>query len=364
MIFDLYVLTCSARRRQANIPLPNVIVHSDGLRETLPCGMLSAMKTIDLSAKIPIGISACLLGERVRFDGGHKHDSYLTDTLGAYFDYVPVCPETGCGLPVPRESMHLVGTPEHNRLVGIRSGTDYTEQMEAFCAKAVEELRVKRINGFIFKAKSPSSGLFRVKLYTPDGNPTSAHTSGLFARAFTRAFPLLPCEEEGRLHDPELRENFIERIFALKRFRDDVRESPSVRALQAFHARAKYLLMAHAPEGLGDLGRLAAAATAENLPATLDAYEARFLAVMAEPATPGRHANVLQHMQGYFSDRLTPQEREELGTLIGEYACGQIPLIVPVTLFRHHIFKYQIHYLMEQHYLYPHPAELKLRNHA
>jgi uncharacterized protein YbgA (DUF1722 family)/uncharacterized protein YbbK (DUF523 family) len=322
------------------------------------------MKETATITKIPIGISACLLGENVRFDGGHKHDPYLTDTLGPYFDYVPVCPEVGCGLSVPRESMHLVGTPEQNRLIGNKTGTDFTAQMQAYCDRTVEELRPRNLLGFIFKAKSPSSGLFRVKLYTPDGEPTTHYTSGLFARAFTRAFPSLPCEEDGRLHDPDLRENFIERIFALKRFRDEVVSAPSVSALQAFHACSKYLLMAHAPEGLQELGRLAANATPAGLAETLAAYETRFLAVMAEHATVGRHVNVLQHMQGYFSEQLTPQEREELAYVLGEYAREQVPLIVPVTLFRHYIFKHQTAYLMQQHYLYPCPAELKLRNHA
>jgi uncharacterized protein YbgA (DUF1722 family)/uncharacterized protein YbbK (DUF523 family) len=314
--------------------------------------------------KIPVGISACLLGEQVRFDAGHKHDAFLTDTLGPYLDYVPVCPEVGCGLSVPRESMHLVGTPESNRLVGNKTGTDYTEQMQAFCERTVAELRTRNLLGFIFKAKSPSSGLFRVKLYAPDGTPTTQHTSGLFARAFTRAFPSLPCEEDGRLHDPALRENFIERLFALKRYRAEVACAPSVRALQAFHACAKYLLMAHSPEALQELGRLAAAAAPENLGATVAAYEVLFLKAMAECATVGRHVNALQHMQGYFSEHLSPPEREELGSVTDEYAREQVPLIVPVTLFRHYIYKYQIAYLMQQHYLYPHPAELKLRNHA
>jgi uncharacterized protein YbgA (DUF1722 family)/uncharacterized protein YbbK (DUF523 family) len=314
--------------------------------------------------KIPIGISSCLLGEKVRFDGQHKHDPYLTETLGPYFEYVPVCPEVGCGLSVPRESMHLVGTPENNRLIGNKTGTDYTEQMLAFSDRTTEGLRGKNLHGFIFKAKSPSSGLFRVTLYTPDGNPTTQHTSGLFARAFTRAFPSLPCEEDGRLHDPALRENFIERVFALKRFRDEVAARPSVRLLQEFHASSKYLLMAHSPEGAQELGRLAAAAAPANLAETVSAYETRFLAAMAARATVGRHVNVLQHMQGYFSEQLTPAEREELGYVVDEYAREQVPLIVPVTLFRHYIYKYQSSYLMQQHYLYPHPAELKLRNHA
>jgi len=322
------------------------------------------VETTAAFCKIPIGISACLLGDKVRFDGQHKHDTFLTGTLGPYFDYVPICPEVGCGLPVPREAMHLVGTPDSPRLVGVRSGTDFTAQMLAYCERTVEALKGKNLHGFIFKARSPSSGLFRVKLYTEDGNATNQYTSGLFARAFTRAFPTLPCEEEGRLNDPGLRENFIERVFALKRWREEVMAAPSVRGLQEFHACAKYLLMAHSPDGLSQLGRLAADAATACLSDTLSAYEARFLAAMAEPATPGRHVNVLQHMQGYFSENLTPQERQELADVIDEYAREQVPLIVPVTLFRHYIFKYQTDYLMRQHYLYPHPSELKLRNHA
>jgi len=325
------------------------------------------MSTKDTSSpfsKIPIGVSSCLLGEQVRFDGGHKHDPYLTETLAPYFEYVPVCPEVGCGLSIPREAMHLEGDPESPRLVGIRSGTDYTEQMLRYCEKTVQELKDKNLHGFIFKSKSPSSGLFHVKLYTPDGNPKTQHTSGLFAHAFTQAFPTLPCEEEGRLNDPILRENFIERVFALKRFRDEVVAQPSVAGLQNFHARSKYLLMAHSPEGAQELGPLVARTTAANLSENIQAYELGYLKTMAVHATVGRHVNVLQHMQGYFSERLTPAERTELGEVLEEYAREQVPLIVPLTLYRHYIYLYQIPYLMQQHYLYPHPSELKLRNHA
>ena len=172
------------------------------------------MQETPYSLKIPVGISACLLGEEVRYDGGHKRDAYLTDTLGTHFDYVPVCPEVGCGLPVPRESMHLVGTPAQNRLIGIKSGTDYTDRMQAYCDRTIESLRTRNLHGFIFKAKSPSSGLFRVKCYDANGQPAGFST-GLWAAAFTAAFPRLPVEEDGRLHDPDLREGFIERVFTL-----------------------------------------------------------------------------------------------------------------------------------------------------
>jgi len=322
------------------------------------------MKASDTSKKIPLGISACLIGEPVRYDGGSKHDAFLTDTLGPAFDYVPVCPEVGCGLSVPREPMRLVGTPESNCLVGIKTGTDFTEQMQAFCSRTIEGLRARDLHGFIFKAKSPSSGLYRVPLFTPEGDFTAQHTSGLFARAFVRAFPHLPCEEDVRLHDPVVRETFIERVFELKRFREEVESAPSVSALQAFHAGAKYLLMAHSPEGLNELGRLAAGAVSGNLSETVADYAVRLLAVMAEPATVGRHVNALQHMQGYFGDRLSAQERDELAYVLDEYAREQVPLLVPLTLFRHHVFKHQCDYLMRQHNLCPYPSELMLRYHA
>jgi uncharacterized protein YbgA (DUF1722 family) len=236
--------------------------------------------------------------------------------------------------------------------------------MLRYCEKTVAELKDKNLHGFIFKSKSPSSGLFHVKLYTPDGNPKTQHTSGLFAHAFTQAFPTLPCEEEGRLNDAVLRENFIERVFALKRFRDEVVAQPSVAGLQNFHARSKYLLMAHSPEGALELGPLVAGTRPENLAERIAEYEKGYLKTMAVHAKVGRHVNVLQHMQGYFSERLTPAERTELGEVLEEYAREQVPLIVPLTLYRHYIYLYQVSYLMQQHYLYPHPSELKLRNHA
>lgn len=313
--------------------------------------------------RIRVGISTCLMGEPVRYDGQHKHDRYLTDTLGAFFDYEPVCPEVECGLPVPREAMRLVGDADAPRLLGQRSGTDHTERMLSWCAQRVARLRDAELCGFIFKAKSPSSGLYRVKLYTPEGHPGGS-TQGLWARAFTRAFPTLPVEEEGRLHDPILRENFIERVFTLKRFRDDVARAPSMNALMRFHARNKYLLMAHSPAALRTLGPFVAELDKQHLPEAIDEYEARLMAAMGEIATPARHANVLQHLQGYFSDALDADTRRELGEWIERYRQGQVPLIVPITLTAHYVRKHRINYLADQYYLFPHPLELKLRNHA
>ena len=313
--------------------------------------------------RIRVGISACLLGEPVRYDGGHKHDRYLTDTLGRYFEYVPVCPEVECGLPVPREAMHLTGDAAAPRLVTRTTGIDHTECMQAWAERRIGELRDTGLCGFIFRARSPSSGLFNVKLYDGSGAATGVSV-GLWARAFTRAFPRLPVEEDGRLHDPDLRENFIERVFALQRFRDEVRAAGSVAVLQAFHARNKLLLMAHAPAAVSVLGRLVAEAQPADLADAVDAYEQGLLAAMAELATVARHVNVLQHMQGYFRETLDGADRRELGDAIADYGREVTPLIVPVTLFHHFIRKYGVSYLADQYYLSPHPAELKLRNHA
>ncbi len=315
-----------------------------------------------MDEKIKIGISSCLLGERVRYDGGHKLDRFLTDTLSRYFSYVPVCPEVECGLPIPRDSMRLTGEAANPRLVTRKSGTDHTACMKTWAAKRIEKLKKEELCGYIFKSDSPSSGLFRVKLYTSKGMPGGL-TTGIWARAFSTAFPRLPMEEEGRLHDPDIRENFIERVFALKRFRDEVARAPRPAALVQFQTHNKLLIMAHAPHAAAQLGRLTAQA-AKNPVAASETYEAWLLEAMSEPATVPRHVNVLQHMQGYFKTTLSDDERQELIGVIDEYAKEQVPLIVPITLFKHYIRKHNVAYLAGQTYLNPHPLELKLRNHA
>lgn len=312
--------------------------------------------------KIKVGISSCLLGERVRYDGNHKLDRFLTDTLGRYFTYVPVCPEVECGLPVPRDSMRLIGEADNPRLVTRKTGQDMTARMKSWAAKRIEQLKGEGLCAFIFKSDSPSSGLTRVKLYTSKGD-TAGHTMGIWARAFSEAFPRLPMEEEGRLHDPDIRENFVERVFALRRFRDEVARAPRAAALVQFQTRNKLLIMAHAPAAEAQLGRLTAQA-AKNPTAASATYEAWLLDALSEQATVPRHVNVLQHMQGFFKETLSEDERKELAGVIDEYAKELVPLIVPITLFQHFIRKYSVAYLAGQTYLSPHPMELKLRNHA
>jgi len=310
---------------------------------------------------IRIGVSACLLGEHVRYDGGHKRDSWIVDTLGKHVTFVPVCPEVESGMPTPREAMRLEGDPASPRLMTRTSRVDKTDQMLSFCRRKVEELAGERLCGFIFKKDSPSSGLYRVKVYSPGGG-MAKRGSGLFARAVVTRFPLLPVEEEGRLNDPVLRENFIERIFAFHRWQTLRQSDPAPRDLVRFHTRHKLLLMAHSPELYRQTGSLVARAGDSPLEELLDTYETLFFQALSLHATPRKHANVLQHMAGYFRRHLSPDERGELQELIETYRRGLVPLIVPITLLRHYIRKYGEPYLSEQYYIDPHPSELMLRN--
>lgn len=311
--------------------------------------------------KIRIGVSACLMGEKVRYDGQHKHDSYITGTLGQWFEFVPVCPEFELGLGVPRETMRLEGDPENPRLMTGKSRKDLTKPMTDWCSKRVKELEQEDLCGFIFKSKSPSSGLFRVKVYSDKGMPSNAGR-GLFAKAFTDRFPLLPVEEEGRLNDPGLRENFIEQVFTLKRWREMLAEANTRGGLVKFHERHKYLLMSHSIPHYRELGRIVADMKGRHLPQIQAEYHEKMMEALRLRATRRKHVNVLQHLAGYFKKQLDADEKQELQETIATYAQGLFPLIVPVTLINHYIRKYQEPYLGQQVYLKPHPTELCLRN--
>jgi len=315
-----------------------------------------------MDTKVRLGISECLLGHNVRYDGGHKHDRYLTDTLGQFVEFVPVCPEVEVGLGVPREAMRLVGNPEQPRLVTIRTTIDHTERMLLWARRRVVELEKEGLCGFIFKSKSPSSGMERVKIYNASGNPVGTGV-GLFARVFMEHFPLLPVEDEGRLQDPELRENFIERVFVYRRWRL-VEERPLRGALVDFHTRHKLLILSHSPEHYRKLGRLVAEAASLPPRRLCQEYLSGLMAALKLKATPAKHLNVLQHAMGSFKKRLSADEKKELLEVFRAYREEILPLIVPVTLLNHYVRKYAEPYLSAQLYLNPHPLELKLRNHA
>jgi len=316
-----------------------------------------------MGKEIRLGISTCLLGEKVRYDGGHKLDRFLTDTLGQYVEYVPVCPEVECGLGIPREALRLVDNPDSPRLVTSRTHQDLTERMVQWARKRVAELEREDLYGYIFKSDSPSSGMERVKVYKEGGMPTKTGV-GVFARIFMEHFPLLPVEEEGRLHDPKLRENFIERIFTLKRWREASSLKGARGNLVDFHTRHKLLILSHSPSHHQMLGKLVAGA--KDLPAQelYQRYQGLLMESLRLVTTPRKNTNALMHMIGYFKQQLSADEKQELLEIIELYRKGLLPLIVPVTLINHYVRKYPQPYLRQQVYLNPHPIELQLRNHV
>jgi uncharacterized protein YbgA (DUF1722 family)/uncharacterized protein YbbK (DUF523 family) len=316
-----------------------------------------------MEMKIRLGISACLLGEKVRYDGGHKHDRYLTDTLGRYVEYVPVCPEVEARFGVPRETMHLEGDPNAPRLVTRRTRRDLTEPMLEWAKKRVLELEAQDLCGFIFKSRSPSSGMERIPVYNEKGMPVKKGV-GLFARIFMDHFPLLPVEDEGRLHDPKLRENFIECVFVFKRWRECLSRGKSRRGLIDFHTKHKLLILSHSPKHYQMMGRLVGQAKVFVLDELYQTYQRLLLEALRLKTTIKKNANVLQHMMGYFKKELSSDEKQELLKIIGLYREVYVPLIVPITLMNHYIRKYDQPYLHGQYYLQPHPIELQLRNHA
>lgn len=313
--------------------------------------------------KIKLGISACLLGEKVRFDGGHKLDRFITETLGKFVEFVPVCPEVECGLGIPREAMHLEAAPDGPRLVTVRTGADHTERMLTWARKRVVDLEQEELCGFIFKSDSPSSGMERVKIYSGKGAASKTGV-GLFAREFMQHFPLLPVEEEGRLHDPGLRENFLERLFTMKRWRETLALGSKPGHLVDFHTRHKLLIMSHSPKHYEVLGKLVAQLKGIPLAELYDRYQTKLMEALRLKSTIKKNVNVLMHVMGYFKKSLSPVEKEELLEIIDEYRKEYIPLIVPITLLNHFVRKYEQPYLKDQYYLHPHPIELKLRNHV
>jgi uncharacterized protein YbgA (DUF1722 family)/uncharacterized protein YbbK (DUF523 family) len=313
--------------------------------------------------KIRLGISSCLLGEKVRYDGGHKLDRYIKETLGRYVEWLPICPEVEYGLPVPREAMRLVIAEGGPRLVTIRTGIDHTEGMSKWAEKRLDELEKEGLCGFIFKSRSPSSGLRGVKVYNPSGVPV--HTgAGLFARAFIRRFPLMPAEDDGRLHDPSIRENFIERIFVFKRWRDLVSSGGGIRDILDFHTDHKLLILSHSVKHYKILGSIVAAAKTYSTEKLHTEYLYNLMEGLKLIATVKKQTNVLQHIAGYFKTELSAQEKQELAEVIETYHRGLVPLIVPIVLLNHYVKKYDKQYLQRQVYLNPHPLELMLRNHV
>jgi len=305
------------------------------------------------------------VGRPVRYDGGHKRDSFLVDTLGRHVEFVTVCPEVELGLGTPRETLRLEreGARGAVRLVFAKSRGDITEEMRAYSAQRVSKLRGEDLSGYVLKKNSPSCGMERVKVWGGKGAP-ARDGEGIFAAALRERLPNLPIEEEGRLQDPKLRENFVERVFAYRRLRDMLDTRWKVGDLVRFHTASKLVLLAHSQVAYRELGRIVAKAKERPRAALAQEYEARFMAALAQPATTRSHTNVLQHMAGYFTKQLDAASRAELAGVITDYRHGLVPLVAPLTLVRHYVRVCDVEYLRGQHYLEPHPKELMLRNHV
>jgi len=310
--------------------------------------------------KIPVGISSCLLGAEVRYDGGHKRDPYINGTLGQYFEFVPVCPELAIGMGVPRAPIRLVGDPQRPRARGVKdSSRDVTDALEDYGRRMGGELTA--ICGYILKRGSPSCGMERVKVYSETGMPAGAG-SGIYARTFMARQPLLPVEEEGRLGDPVLRENFVARVFVYHRWQQLVAAGLTPARLIDFHACHKLTVMSHSQAAYRRLGRLVAEAGTRELAELAQAYVSELMTALRRRATPKQHVNVMQHLMGYLKKYLDAADKAELLDTLEAYRRGELPLIVPITLLRHHFRRHPHPYVERQYYLSPHPRELMLRN--
>jgi uncharacterized protein YbgA (DUF1722 family)/uncharacterized protein YbbK (DUF523 family) len=343
--------------RQPSPPLP---IESDSDRPSVSPSSRPKLKFA--GRRVRLLVSACLLGEKVRYDGQHKYDPFLVEVLGRFVEWERICPESDCGMPTPRPSMHLVGDPRAPRLIG-RTGADMTEQMQRFIEVQLRRLEAVELCGYVCKKDSPSSGMTRVKVYNEHGMAERVGV-GLFTAAFIERFPLVPVEEEGRLHDARLRESFIERVFCRRRWLDLVQGGKQRGRLVEFHADHKLLLLAHGRAGYSALGRLVAAAKEHRTDALFAAYEKGFVAALAQRATAAKVSDVLLHMLGFFKKELTRDEKTELLETIDAYQSALVPLVVPLTLIQHYVRKFEVSYLSRQVFLSPYPAELMLRNHV
>ena len=318
-------------------------------------------------SRIRVGISSCLLGEKVRFDGGHKREPFLTDTLAAHVEWVPICPEVEMGLGTPRETLRLIrlSPAEPLRMVTTRTAVDHTDGMNSWARGRLEQLAREEpdLCGYVLKKDSPSCGMLRVKTYCGDGMP-ERNGVGLYASALLRRFPLLPVEEEGRLNDPRLRENFIERVYSYRRLKDLFVPGWSLGDLIQFHTAHKMALLAHSTARYNEMGRLVARGKGIAATELRDGYEKAFMATLAIVATTRRHTNVLMHMMGHLKKLLDADAKRELLDSIEEYRRGVVPLVVPLTLLRHYVRVHRIDYLAGQIYLDPYPRDLMLRNNA
>jgi len=317
-----------------------------------------------MNNKIKIGVSSCLIGEKVRWNGDHKQNHFVREVLANYFEYVSVCPEMEVGMGVPRETVALYGNLEKSRMISKKTQTDWTRPMKNYIKDRLKSLTHDDLCGYIFKSKSPSCGLGRIPVYSEFGSNKVRHGSGMFAQAFTKAFPIVPTEDEGRLNDPRIRENFIVKVFSFYRLQTLFKQKFALGTLVKFHTQQKFLLLAHSRKHYDILGQLVAKPKSMGIEILKIKYGEIFMKALTFKATPKKNTDVLLHMMGFLKKILSKEEKKDILSVIEDYRKQLLPLIVPVTLIRHHVNKHKIEYLMGQAYLNPHPKELMLRNHV
>ena len=314
--------------------------------------------------KIKIGVSSCLLGEKVRWNGDHKQDRYVRNVLGNYFEYIPTCPEVDVGMGIPRETVALYGTLENPRMIGKKTQTDWTKKMNKYTKDRISELAKHDLCGYIFKSKSPSCGTGRVNVYSEFGSAKVRHGAGIFASAFVKSMPLVPVEDEGRLHDARIKENFIIRVFCFYRIGCLFRDEFTIGKLVKFHTKQKFLLLSHSRKHYDALGKLVANTKSLKLDEIKARYSNVFMEALNYKSTPKKNTDVLLHMMGFLKKILTREEKENILATIEDYRNELLPLIVPIALIKYQVEVHKIDYLLDQVYLNPHPKELMLRNHV
>ncbi|HEX8593187.1 MAG TPA: DUF523 and DUF1722 domain-containing protein [Pseudomonas sp.] len=311
--------------------------------------------------KPKLGISACLLGAEVRFNGGHKESHLCTRALTEYFEFVPACPEVAIGMGIPREPIRLVGDAENPQALGsVNRELNVTQALADYGVQMAAEL--DDISGYIFMQKSPSCGLERVKVYRENGAPVDGGGRGIYAQAFCARHPNLPVEEDGRLNDPVLRENFITRVFAYAAWHELLKIGLTRRSLTEFHSRYKYQLMANDPVQYRALGNMLGGMGRSDPNDIAEQYFSDLMTALKKCATRRTHTNVLQHLTGYLKQTISAADKQEIQQLIAQYHQGIVPLIVPLTLLKHHFRQHPDPYVALQVYMQPHPENLSLRN--
>ena len=313
-----------------------------------------------MDEKIPVGISSCLLGQEVRYNGGHTRSKYCVNHLSRIFEFVAFCPEVAIGLGIPREPIRMIGAIDAPRVVGtVTTELDVTDALVDYAHTVAGQ--AENFCGYIFMKNSPSCGLYSTKIYNDKNNLPGKH-AGMFTRTLRQLLPLLPVEEDGRLNDAVLRENFIAQVFAYHDWRVNVQNAAAAKKIVDYHSRYKYLIMAHNQSAYRQLGRMVAKSGIGDIESLAQKYIELFMKTVRKPANRRGHSNALYHLLGYLRDGVPGKVRQDIANHIEEYRVGIVNLAVPMSIMDHYLKLYGSEYVNRQAYLAPYSKDLGLRN--